>query len=148
MKKSNNTDLRSQLSSLILKAEWHMSNQLNEFLKQQGKIVSPSAWLVLESLSDGEGMTMSSLCFATRANDSTLTKIVDKLVNDSLVYRKPDRNDRRKVLVYRSKRGSELYTKLKGQIEDSYKDAFPEYSDKQVMQLVDQLKSMMVNENT
>jgi DNA-binding MarR family transcriptional regulator len=77
-----------------------------------------------------------------------LTKIVDKLVNDSLVYRKPDRNDRRKVLVYRSKRGNELYTKLKGQIEDSYKDAFPEYSDKQAMQLVEQLKSMMVNENT
>jgi DNA-binding MarR family transcriptional regulator len=144
MIKTNNTDLRSQLSSLILKAEWHMSNQLNVFLKQRGGRVSPAAWLVLESLSDGEGMSMSSLCGVTRANDSTLTKIVDKLVNDSLVYRKPDRNDRRKVLVYRSKRGSELYTKLKGQVEDSYKDAFPEYSDEQAMQLVDQLESMMI----
>jgi DNA-binding MarR family transcriptional regulator len=146
MIKTNNTDLRSQLSSLILKAEWHMSNQLNVFLKQNGGRVSPAAWLVLESLSDGEGMSMTSLYGVTRTNDSTLTKIVDKLVNDSLVYRKPDRNDRRKVLVYRSKRGSELYTKLKGQIEDSYKDAFPEYSDEQAMQLVDQLESMMTED--
>lgn len=147
MTKLKSTDLRSELSNLILKAEWHMSNQLNEFLKQQGGKMTPAAWLVLESLSDGEGMSMSSLCSATRTNDSTLTKVVDKLVNDSLVYRRPDRKDRRKVLVYRSKRGSNLYSKLKDQVEESYKGAFPNCSDEQAQKLVTQLKSVMAGEN-
>lgn len=146
MKKSNNTDLRSELNNLILKAEWHMSNQLSEFLKQNGGKMTPTAWLVLETLADGEGMSMSALCSATRTNDSTLTKVVDKLVNDSLVYRRPDRADRRKVLVYRSKRGASLYDKLKGPIETSYKGVFPGCSDEQAQQLISQLKSMMVSD--
>ena len=148
MKKSNNADLRSELNNLILKAEWHMSNQLNDFLKQNGGKITPAAWLVLETLADGQGMSMSTLCELTRTNDSTLTKVVDKMVNDSLVYRKADRDDRRKVLVFRSKRGASLYDKLKGPIEDSYKGAFPGCSDEQAQQLISQLKSMMVGENS
>jgi len=148
MKKSKNTDLRSELTNLILKAEWHMSNQLSEFLKQNGGNITPTAWQVLETLSDTRGMTMSTLCSATRLNDSTLTKVVDKLVNSSLAYRRADASDRRKVLVHRSKRGASLYDKLRGPIEDSYKGAFPGCSDEQAIQLINQLKSIMVVETS
>jgi MarR family transcriptional regulator, organic hydroperoxide resistance regulator len=39
----------------------------------------------------------------------TLTKIIDRLIDRTLVYRRVDTEDRRRVLVFLSSRGAELY---------------------------------------
>ena len=39
----------------------------------------------------------------------TLTKIVDRLIDRGVVYRRVDTEDRRRVLVFLSSRGTELY---------------------------------------
>ncbi|MFT5710841.1 MAG: DNA-binding MarR family transcriptional regulator [Halioglobus sp.] len=146
MTQTAGSDIRTELNRLILRAEWHMSNQLADFLKQQGGNMSPAGWLVLETLVGGKGMSMSELCFTTGSNDSTLTKVVDKMVSDSLVFRRPDPKDRRKVIIFRSKRGATLHEKLKSQVENSYKDLFPNCSDEQVLSLVGQLQSLMAKD--
>ena len=44
----------------------------------------------------------------------TLTKIIDKMVAEQLVYRAPDPNDRRRVLILTAPAGKALYKRLKG----------------------------------
>jgi MarR family transcriptional regulator, organic hydroperoxide resistance regulator len=45
-------------------------------------------------------------------NHPTLTKMIDRMVSDSLVYRLHDLDDRRKVVMYCSDRGKELAKRL------------------------------------
>jgi len=141
--KNNNSDYKIQLGKLILQAEHQMTKQLSDFLKDNAKNMSPQGWLVLENLSDGIGMSMTELCRLTHVNDSTLTKIVDKLVKDSLVYRRPDSKDRRKVVIFRSKRGTVLFDKLKAPLAQSYDNLFPDFSDEQAKKLVSQLQHFL-----
>jgi DNA-binding MarR family transcriptional regulator len=44
----------------------------------------------------------------------TLTKVIDKMANEGLVYRAPDPNDRRRVLVLTTEAGKALFKRLRG----------------------------------
>lgn len=70
------------------------------------------AWRVLDLLADGAGHPMSEIAGHAMVPAPTLTKIVDRLVDRGLVYRRPDDGDRRRVLVLLADRGRELHTSL------------------------------------
>lgn len=69
-------------------------------------------WRVLELLADGLGHPMSEIAAHAMVPAPTLTKIVDRLVDSALVYRRPDVVDRRRVLVQLSDRGRDLHFRL------------------------------------
>jgi DNA-binding MarR family transcriptional regulator len=69
-------------------------------------------WRVLDLLSDGEGRPMSGIAAAVRVPAPTLTKIVDRLIDQGLVYRRVDETDRRRVLVLLADRGREVHARL------------------------------------
>lgn len=69
-------------------------------------------WRVLDILADGEGHAMSELAGTIVVPGPTLTKIVDKLVDNALVYRLVDDRDRRRVLAFLSDKGRRLHTTL------------------------------------
>lgn len=70
------------------------------------------AWRVLDLLADGAGHPMSEIAVHAMVPAPTLTKIVDRLVDRGLVYRRPDDGDRRRVLVLLASRGRELHGSL------------------------------------
>lgn len=78
--------------------------------------VTTEQWQVLDHLDRHGGCTMSSLAGATGLNSSTLTRIVDRLTTSALAYRNADRDDRRRVLVHLSARGSQLTRQLRPQV--------------------------------
>jgi DNA-binding MarR family transcriptional regulator len=55
---------------------------------------------------------MGDLAEAALLNHPTLTKTIDRMVADSLVYRISDPRDRRKVLIFCSDRGKALVRRL------------------------------------
>lgn len=73
-------------------------------------------WRVLELLSDGAGHPMSEIAAHAMVPAPTLTKIVDRLAERGLVYRRPDGADRRRVLVLIAGRGRELHARLAGRV--------------------------------
>lgn len=70
------------------------------------------AWRVLDLLADGTGHPMSEIAAHAMVPAPTLTKIVDRLVDRGLVYRRPDDTDRRRVLVLLADRGRDLHASL------------------------------------
>lgn len=70
-------------------------------------------WHVLALLQDGRGRAMGEVAQAALLSLPTATRIVDRMVSDSLVYRAPDPADRRKVLVLIADRGRVLWRKVK-----------------------------------
>ena len=55
---------------------------------------------------------MSNLTQAALLNHPTLTKMIDRMISDALVYRRPDPKDGRKVLIFISERGRTLNDRL------------------------------------
>lgn len=69
-------------------------------------------WRVLDLLADGEGHPMTEIAAHAMVPPPTLTKIVDRLIEAALVYRRPDETDRRRILVFLSERGQEEHSAL------------------------------------
>jgi DNA-binding MarR family transcriptional regulator len=69
-------------------------------------------WWVLGLLSDGAGHGMGEAADYAMLPAPTLTKAVDQLVAANLVYRRADRQDRRRVLIYLTARGRRLHARL------------------------------------
>jgi DNA-binding MarR family transcriptional regulator len=69
-------------------------------------------WLVLDTLRDADGRTMSELRAATVTDKATLGRRIDALVTNALVYREVDGFDRRVIRVYLSSRGRDVLSRL------------------------------------
>ncbi|MEV0461415.1 MarR family transcriptional regulator [Nocardia tengchongensis] len=66
---------------------------------------SVGRWHVLEAVAGGTGLSMSQLADVTLLNAATLTRLIDAMIADNLVLRKVDDTDRRRVLVFPTRRG-------------------------------------------
>jgi DNA-binding MarR family transcriptional regulator len=69
-------------------------------------------WRVLRLLSDDVGHPMTDVAEYAMLPGPTVTRLVDRMVSDNLVYRRADDWDRRRVLVYLSEFGKEYSQKL------------------------------------
>lgn len=94
--------LGEHLSHLLTQANRHISRQLT------AEGVSLDQWRLMMALSESRGSTMGKLAEELAINHPTLTKLVDRMVEDALVYRVPDPDDRRKVRMFLSDKGSAL----------------------------------------
>lgn len=73
---------------------------------------SIEAWWVLDLLSDGEGHNMTALADHAFLPAPTLTKLIDQLVDQNLVFRRVDPADRRRVLAQLTPRGIQRRQRL------------------------------------
>jgi DNA-binding MarR family transcriptional regulator len=101
---------RNLLTYLLAQASREINRQLEARLRQEG--VPIEQWRILKVLSDGNGHSMGDLAEVVLLNHPTLTKMIDRMVSDAMVYRAQDPDDRRKVLMYISDRGRELTRRL------------------------------------
>ncbi|MFB8103764.1 MULTISPECIES: MarR family winged helix-turn-helix transcriptional regulator [unclassified Streptomyces] len=92
-----------QLLHLLTRAERLAARRAQSVLDAYG--CSVDAWRVLELLSGDEGRTMTALAEDAALPAPTLTKIVDQLVDQNLVFRRVDPTDRRRVLAQLTPRG-------------------------------------------
>jgi DNA-binding MarR family transcriptional regulator len=95
---------------LLRQAADGMSARVEEILR--GADLTLDQWRVLCAL-DGQGpLSMSDLGARTRITGPTVTRVVDRLAERSLLYRNVDATDRRRVLVHVSDRGHALRRSL------------------------------------
>lgn len=79
-------------------------------------------WRVLHTLSEAGPLSMSELGARTRIPGPTATRIVDRLVERSLLYRNVDPADRRRVVVHAARRGRELCRSVAPRIGEAERD--------------------------
>ena len=80
--------------------------------------LSLEEWLILDVLSDADGLSMSQLGSETLASSATLSRHVDSLVNRACVYRQVGAEDRRQFLIFMSTRGRALHGFVAGQLRE------------------------------
>ncbi|WP_329332093.1 MarR family transcriptional regulator [Streptomyces sp. NBC_00663] len=98
------------LVQLLTRAERLVARRLQVVLDEEG--CSLDAWRVLGLLSDGQGHHMTAIAEAAFLPPPTLTKLVDHLVDQNLVHRRVDPQDRRRILAHLTPRGQEYWRRI------------------------------------
>ncbi len=90
---------------------------------------------------------MGELAEAVLLNHPTLTKMVDRMVSDSLVYRVQDAEDRRKVLMFSSDRGKALTYRLNSLAQRQESHIAESYGNKATAELKRLLENLIEKAN-
>jgi MarR family transcriptional regulator, organic hydroperoxide resistance regulator len=98
------------LGHLVGRIEHRLRQEMERTLGLNG--LNLDQWRALDLLADGDGHSMTEIAGYVMVPAPTLTKIVDRLVESALVYRRPDERDRRRILVFLSERGRDLHRRL------------------------------------
>lgn len=106
------TRMTDQLGYLIASLNRQLEADLSERLRPGG--VPIEQYRILEVLDAGEPRSMGEIAAQALIETPTLTKIVDKMTMEGLVYRAPDPNDRRRVMVLTAPGGKALFKRLQG----------------------------------
>lgn len=107
---ARNRPITEHIAYLLAQANRQVHKRLDDEFRNEG--VPVEQWRILKLLAERNGRPMSELTQAALLNHPTLTKMVDRMVSDALVYRRPDPEDGRKVLIFISERGRALNDRL------------------------------------
>jgi MarR family transcriptional regulator, organic hydroperoxide resistance regulator len=102
-------------------------------------------WRVLRTLDERGPLSMSDLAGLTRVTGPTLTRIVDRLVERSLLYRNVDAADRRRVVVHAGDRGRALARTLAPRIADAERTGLAALSEPETRTLRRLLERLATN---
>ncbi|WP_182915379.1 MarR family winged helix-turn-helix transcriptional regulator [Rhodopseudomonas palustris] len=138
---SRNPPITEHLAYLLAQANREINRQLEARLRDEG--VPVEQWRILKVLSDGKGHSMGELADAVLLAHPTLTKMIDRMVSDALVYRAQDPDDRRKVLMYSSERGKALTQRLNALALSQEAHIAESYGDKATAELKRLLESLI-----
>ena len=100
-----------------------LTRALDEVARRVGEITAVEGlgveqWLVVRRLAEHGDQAMRDLVADTRLDDSTLTRVVDRLAALGALYRETDPTDRRRVRVALSARGRATHDRLAPAVED------------------------------
>ncbi len=92
-------------------------------------------WRVLRLLADSRGRPMSEIKDFVLLPGPTLTKLIDRMVADNLVYRRGDLEDRRRVLVFPAPRGMAKYETIRAAVDSDQLELAERIGDEQLGEL-------------
>jgi DNA-binding MarR family transcriptional regulator len=110
-----------------------LTSRVEEILA--GSDLTLDQWRVLQTLADLGPLSMSDLSGRTRISGPTVTRIVDRLVERSLLYRNVDATDRRRILVHAAERGRALCRSLAPRMSEAERDGLAPLSESEARTL-------------
>jgi DNA-binding MarR family transcriptional regulator len=128
------------LLSLLTRAERLAVRRVQSVLDEFD--CSVEAWRVLDLLSDGQGHNMTALADHAFLPAPSLTKLIDQLVDQNLVFRRVDPADRRRVLAHLTPRGMQRRQQLAREVRSDWAELGPllaEDGGEQLHELLDRL---------
>lgn len=116
-----------ELIHLLTRIERLSVRRVHSVLDEFG--CSVEAWRVLDLLSDGQGHNMTALAEHAFLPAPSLTKLIDQLVDQNLVFRRVDPVDRRRVLAHLTPRGLERWQSLSREVRADWAELEPLLTD-------------------
>ncbi|MBI4303025.1 MAG: MarR family transcriptional regulator [Chloroflexi bacterium] len=133
-------DFASRVLHLI--SELVKNNEMcdRECVAQFG-VTASQGYTILSLPAEGT-LSMNELSKAMSVDNSTMTRMVDQLVDKGLVYRKPDEKDRRLVRIGLTEKGKELHRDLEAELENFYQAALDGISEEERLGIIHSLEQL------
>ncbi len=138
---TSDTSMQDKLAYLIASISRQLDEELSEILKPQG--IAIEQFRILTALSDMDRRPMRDLAGVVLVDPASLTKIVDRMVAEALVFRAPAPDDRRKVLICLASKGKALYERLKILHDAQQHKLVNRLSERKADQLADILRGLI-----
>lgn len=116
-------------------------DSLDPVLKDMG--IGREHWQVLRLLEDGQGRPMGEIARLAGLPGATATRVVDLLTANTLVYRRSDPLDRRRVLVYLSATGEESLRRIEEAMNDHARPGLTRFNASERGKLVELLDRLV-----
>lgn len=107
--------------------------------------ITSSSWYFLRVLWTSEGMTQSELSQRVGLMTPTTTSTLNNMERSGLIERRPHPNDKRKYLIYLSKKGRELKPELLRAAREIHEGALEGLQDAQIRALKETIRIMESN---
>ncbi len=133
--------LDSYVPYLMAQASYLISAQFHRHLAAKG--IRTSVWRLLATLAQTNGLTVGELADEMLLQQPTVTKIVDRLVIEGLVERASSPDDRRKVIVDLTARGSALIAALQTEATQHQSAVLAAYSKVEIETLFRVLRTVI-----
>jgi len=130
-----------ELTLLLGEAERGVTRRLAQVFADHDCTVG--RWRTLAVLDRDGSRRMSELAKVAQLAPASLTRLIDGMVADNLVYRKVDPRDRRSVLVHVAPRGSKLYRQLSERIHLENGSIFGDVDPDELADLVNSLAAFV-----
>lgn len=106
-------DERLELSGFILERTARKVKQaFQRLLKEISAGITADQWVVLDTLQKGDGLSQVEIAQMIYKDPPTLTRIIDLLCSKGLVRREEHAVDRRRMQIFLTDAGRELFTEL------------------------------------
>ncbi len=135
--------MEDQLAYLIASVNRQLEEDLEDRLRPDG--IPIEQFRILTALAAQSGLSMGHLAELVLVDSTTLTKIIDRMVVEALVYRGPDPKDRRKVLIYLASKGAALHTRLGQIVGDQQRQIIDRLRGDKAETLKELLRDLMAN---
>lgn len=135
-------------------ADWSLGMQLSRSylsfkraatkrMEQHG--LTPEQFSVLSELHKQEGISQKQLALTTERDQTTVGKILDKLVKKGLVIRSADPRDRRAFILLTTKEGIQTIQLFEPTLDELQQQAFSGLSKKEIKQFIKTLETIYKN---
>lgn len=104
--------MQDQIAYLIATVNRQLEDELSDSLRPEG--IPIEQFRILNALAETDGLSMGELAAAVLVDAASLTKIVDLMVADALVYRGVAPSDRRRIRIFLASKGKATNKRLKG----------------------------------
>lgn len=132
-------NMQDQLAYILASVSRRLDEELAEKLRPDG--IPIEQLRILSALASQNGRSMGELAELVLVDAPTLTKIIDRMVNEALVYRGPSPKDRRKVLIFLAAKGRALHTRLAKLVRDQQRSIVARLD----VRGAEELKSLLVS---
>ncbi len=76
--------------------------------RKEGLDITPEQWTVLAFLWKEDGVTQQTLCNSTFKDKPSMTRLIDNLTKQKLVYRNASQSDRRSNMIFLTEEGKSI----------------------------------------
>lgn len=104
--------LDESLGYLINRTAVQLKRELNHAFKANGYKITPEQWALLNRLWEREGLSQVELADLTFKDKPNVTRMLEVMEREQLVFRQPDEYDRRTYKVFLTDKGRQLEKKL------------------------------------
>lgn len=127
------------------KVSMAINRKMYRNFRKVGLEITPEQWTVLSFLWKEDGVSQQKLCDATFKDKPSMTRLIDNLVKQNLVYRYTSPNDRRSNLVFLTERGKSIKAKATKAVTDTAKSALAGIDNDGLSEVRDLLKLVFNN---
>lgn len=128
---------------IISRTHRKLSNYLTRKFKPYD--ITPEQWGVLNRLWDKDGISQKEISEITIKDQTTLTRILDKLEWKGLIERQTSPDDRRSFLIFLTEAGRSLKDKLVPIAGEALDEALQGLSEEEIKQLKVLLNKIFMN---